>query len=134
MPPPPQYFMICRSLLLLLILPFMHSFVHQTSMVTYCIPDPVLGAGDIEIKETLVLDFEKLTVQREHTQVNIQPHGQEVLPHEPRRRPQSTCKPLLFFLLCSGILHLGSCMCHNWKLKSMMSLPGKGRDPNRLTC
>ena len=43
----------------------MHSLVYQTSMAIHSIQGTVLGEGDSEIKETVVLDFEKLVVQRE---------------------------------------------------------------------
>lgn len=83
----------------------------------------------------MVLDSEKLTVQRESTQVNIRTHRQEVLQYELGKDAPSTCMhislafPPLLRKPSFGVLHVSQL-----KINSVRILPGEVRDPNRLTC
>jgi hypothetical protein len=68
----------------------------------------MLGEG-MQI-ETVIHDL-KLTVQKEHTQVNRHRRFYNVSLGE---SPQLTYISLLFFLLCSVSLHLGSYIYHDF--------------------
>lgn len=77
----------------------------------------------------MVLDSEKLTVQIESTQVNMQTHRQEVLQSELGKDPQSTFAfPPLLRKSSFGVLHV-----QQLKINSIRILPSEVRNPNRLT-